>query len=139
MKTILVLGGTRQDRPPDHPAARDPRGAVSAGLPLERATLRLVRRQHLVRDGRRRRHSVPGTSSRPTGLAQAGRFIKQAAAEGLRRVVLLSGRGVGSPGREFPVYESGLELEHAVKDSGADWTIVRPAWFAQGVQRGLSP
>ncbi len=68
----------------------------------------------------------------PTGLTQAGRFIKQAAAEGLRRVVLLSGRGVGSPGREFDVYESGVELENAVKASGADWTIVRPAWFAQG-------
>lgn len=68
----------------------------------------------------------------PTGLALAGEFIKQAAAEGLRRVVLLSGRGVGSPGRDFAVYESGLELEYAVKASGADWTIVRPAWFAQG-------
>ncbi|TDO54760.1 uncharacterized protein YbjT (DUF2867 family) [Kribbella sp. VKM Ac-2527] len=68
----------------------------------------------------------------PTGLAQAGRFIKQAAAEGLRRVVLLSGRGVGSPGREFAVYEGSLELEYAVKESGADWTIIRPAWFMQG-------
>lgn len=68
----------------------------------------------------------------PTGLGQAGRFVQQAAAEGLRRVVLLSGRGVGSPGREFDVYESGLALEHAVKASGLDWTIVRPAWFAQG-------
>ena len=68
----------------------------------------------------------------PTGLAQASRFVKHAAENGLRRVVLLSGRGVGSPGREFAVYESGLELEHAVKDSGADWTIVRPAWFMQG-------
>jgi uncharacterized protein YbjT (DUF2867 family) len=68
----------------------------------------------------------------PTGLAQAGRFIKQAAEEGLRRVVLLSGRGVGSPGREFAVYQSSLELEYAVKDSGAEWTIIRPAWFAQG-------
>jgi uncharacterized protein YbjT (DUF2867 family) len=68
----------------------------------------------------------------PTGLAQACRFVKQAADDGLRRVVLLSGRGVGSPGREFAVYESSLDLEHAVKDSGADWTIVRPAWFMQG-------
>jgi uncharacterized protein YbjT (DUF2867 family) len=68
----------------------------------------------------------------PTGLAQAGRFVKQAAAEGLRRVVLLSGRGVGSPEREFAVYESSFELENAVRDSGADWTIVRPAWFMQG-------
>lgn len=67
----------------------------------------------------------------PTGLAKAGEFIKQAAAEGLRRVVLLSGRGVGSSGREFAVYESSLELEHAVKDSGTDWTIVQPSWFAQ--------
>src|SRR3954465_3121452 len=61
----------------------------------------------------------------PMGLAQAGKFIKQAAAEGLRRVVLLSGRGVGSPAREFAVYQGGLDLEYAVKDSGADWTIVR--------------
>lgn len=68
----------------------------------------------------------------PTGLAQAGRFIHQAAAEGLRRVVLLSGRGVGSPGRDFAVYDGQLDLEHAVKTSGADWTIVQPAWFAQG-------
>jgi uncharacterized protein YbjT (DUF2867 family) len=68
----------------------------------------------------------------PTGLAQAGRFIKQAANEGLRRVVLLSGRGVGSPGRDFAVYDGSLDLEHAVKASGADWTIVQPAWFAQG-------
>jgi len=68
----------------------------------------------------------------PTGLAQAGRFIKQAAAQGLRRVVLLSGRGVGSPGRDFAVYDGQLDLEHAVKESGADWTIVQPAWFAQG-------
>ena len=68
----------------------------------------------------------------PTGLAQAGRFIQQAAAEGLRRVVLLSGRGVGSLGRDFAVYDGQLDLEHAVKASGADWTIVQPAWFAQG-------
>ncbi|MGC4936960.1 NAD(P)H-binding protein [Kribbella sp. DT2] len=68
----------------------------------------------------------------PTGLEQAGRFVKQAAAEGLRRVVLLSGRGVGSPGRDFAVYESSVELENAVRDSGADWTIIRPAWFMQG-------
>ncbi|MEV8377610.1 NAD(P)H-binding protein [Kribbella sp. NPDC056861] len=67
----------------------------------------------------------------PTGLAQAGKFIQQAASEGLRRVVLLSGRGVGSPGRDFAVYESSVELENAVRASSADWTIVRPAWFAQ--------
>ncbi|MFG1907229.1 NAD(P)H-binding protein [Kribbella sp. NPDC048928] len=66
----------------------------------------------------------------PTGLAQAGRFIQQA--DGLRRVVLLSGRGVGSSGRDFAVYDGQLELESVVTASGLDWTIVQPAWFAQG-------
>ncbi|MFC6158141.1 NAD(P)H-binding protein [Kribbella jiaozuonensis] len=66
----------------------------------------------------------------PTGLAQAGKFIEQA--DGLRRLVLLSGRGVGSPGRDFAVYDGQLELENVAKASGLDWTIVQPAWFAQG-------
>ncbi|GAA2836739.1 NAD(P)H-binding protein [Kribbella solani] len=65
----------------------------------------------------------------PTGLTQAGKFIAQA--RGLRRLVLLSGRGVGSPGRDFAVYDGQLELESVVQASGLDWTIVQPAWFAQ--------
>ncbi|TDD12320.1 NmrA family protein [Nonomuraea deserti] len=73
----------------------------------------------------------------PPGLAQAGRFVQQAAADGLRRVVLLSGRGVGGPGREFAVYHAQLELENAVKDSGVGWTIVRPAWFMQNFSEDL--
>ena len=67
----------------------------------------------------------------PDGLDAAGRFVRQAAGEGLRRMVLLSGRGVGSPGREFAVYDSQLALEEAVKGSGLDWTILQPAWFMQ--------
>ncbi|WP_350280086.1 NAD(P)H-binding protein [Kribbella sp. HUAS MG21] len=66
----------------------------------------------------------------PTGLAQAGKFVQRA--DGLRRLVLLSGRGVGSPGRDFAVYDGSLELENVVRASGLDWTIVQPAWFAQG-------
>ncbi|NUR96301.1 MAG: NAD(P)H-binding protein [Kribbellaceae bacterium] len=66
----------------------------------------------------------------PTGLAQAGRFIQQA--DGLRRLVLLSGRGVGGSGREFAVYDGQLELESVVRARDLDWTIVQPAWFAQG-------
>jgi uncharacterized protein YbjT (DUF2867 family) len=66
----------------------------------------------------------------PTGLAQAGRFIEQA--DGLRRVVLLSGRGVGGSGRDFAVYDGQFELECVIRASGLDWTIVQPAWFAQG-------
>ncbi|TDO67499.1 uncharacterized protein YbjT (DUF2867 family) [Kribbella sp. VKM Ac-2571] len=66
----------------------------------------------------------------PTGLAQAGKLVEQA--DGLRRVVLLSGRGVGSSGRDFAVYDGQLALENVVRASGLDWTIVQPAWFAQG-------
>ena len=67
----------------------------------------------------------------PAGCEAAARFVKQAVADGLRRVVLLSGRGVGSPGRDFAVYDGQLTVEHAVRESGADWTIVQPAWFMQ--------
>lgn len=67
----------------------------------------------------------------PRGLAAAGRFVRRAAGGGLRRVVLLSGRGVGSPGRDFEVYVHQFTLEETVKDSGLDWTILQPAWFMQ--------
>ena len=67
----------------------------------------------------------------PPGLDRAGQFVERAAAEGLRRIVLLSGRGVGGPDRAFEVYQGQLDLENVVKDSGVDWTIVRPAWFMQ--------
>ncbi len=73
----------------------------------------------------------------PAGLARAGLFIRQAAADGLRRVVMLSGRGVGGPGREFEVYYGQLALEQAVQDSGADWTLVRPSWFMQNFSEDL--
>ncbi|MFF0339296.1 NAD(P)H-binding protein [Kribbella sp. NPDC004875] len=66
----------------------------------------------------------------PTGLARAGKFVQQA--KGLRRLVLLSGRGVGSPGRDVAVYDGSLELESVVRASDLEWTIVQPAWFAQG-------
>lgn len=67
----------------------------------------------------------------PAGVAAACQFVGQATDLGLRRVVLLSGRGVGSPGREFAVYDAQLALEHSVQASGLDWTILQPSWFMQ--------
>lgn len=67
----------------------------------------------------------------PDGLDTAGRFVQQAADHGLRRIVLLSGRGVGGPGRDFAVYDGQLALEHAVTGSGLEWTVLQPAWFMQ--------
>ncbi|HEY7487511.1 MAG TPA: NmrA family NAD(P)-binding protein [Streptosporangiaceae bacterium] len=56
------------------------------------------------------------------GAAPAIRkFAARAVASGVRRLVLLSGRG------EEETYAS----EQAVRDSGAAWTILRAGWFAQ--------
>ncbi|MER5970139.1 NAD(P)H-binding protein [Streptomyces sp. NPDC002055] len=49
------------------------------------------------------------------------RFAALAVEAGVRRLVLLSGRGE----------EAALVGERAVRESGADWTILRGSWFAQ--------
>ena len=59
--------------------------------------------------------SFPGAAER------VGAFAKAAVASGTRRLVLLSGRG--EPEAE--------PSEQAVRDSGAEWTILRSSWFAQ--------
>ncbi|MFD9353968.1 NmrA family NAD(P)-binding protein [Streptomyces sp. NPDC060031] len=57
----------------------------------------------------------------PGAAEQVGAFAEAAVAAGARRLVLLSGRG-----------EEAAELsERNLKASGADWTIVRCAWFNQ--------
>jgi len=56
-----------------------------------------------------------------------GDFAKLAVDSGVRRLVLLSGRG-----------EDGAILgERAVQDSGADWTILRSSWFSQNFSEGF--
>ena len=56
-----------------------------------------------------------------------GELARTAVDHGVRRLVLLSGRG-----------EPGAELsEQAVIDSGADWTIVRCAFFSQNFDEGF--
>jgi uncharacterized protein YbjT (DUF2867 family) len=56
------------------------------------------------------------------GAAEAvGAFADLAVATGVRRLVLLSGRGE----------EGALRSEQALRASGADWTIVRSAFMAQ--------
>jgi uncharacterized protein YbjT (DUF2867 family) len=59
--------------------------------------------------------SFPGAAER------VGAFAKTAVTSGARRLVLLSGRG--EPDAE--------PTEQAVRDSGAEWTILRSSWFAQ--------
>jgi uncharacterized protein YbjT (DUF2867 family) len=57
----------------------------------------------------------------PGAADTVGAFANLAVKSGVRRLVLLSGRG-----------EDGALLgEQAVQDAGADWTILRSTWFSQ--------
>ncbi len=61
------------------------------------------------------------------GAADAIReFVAQAVETGVRRLVLLSGRGE----------EEAQACERVVQASGADWTIVRASWFNQNFSEG---
>ncbi|MFC4061281.1 NAD(P)H-binding protein [Planomonospora corallina] len=64
--------------------------------------------------------AVPGAAEAVGGLAAL------AASAGVRRLVLLSGRGE----------EEARRSEDAVRDSGAEWTIVRASWFCQNFDEG---
>jgi uncharacterized protein YbjT (DUF2867 family) len=57
----------------------------------------------------------------PGAVETIAAFVDLAVDQGVRKLVLLSGRG------EPEAYRS----EHTVQASGADWTIVRAAWFNQ--------
>lgn len=62
----------------------------------------------------------------PGAAATVGSFAQLAVGFGVRRLVLLSGRG-----------EEGAQLaEQAVQASGADWTILRSSWFCQNFSEG---
>jgi uncharacterized protein YbjT (DUF2867 family) len=57
----------------------------------------------------------------PGAAETVGEFARLAMVSGVRRLVLLSGRGEPEAQR----------AEEMLKASGADWTILRCAWFAQ--------
>lgn len=54
-------------------------------------------------------------------------LVDQALARGVRRLVLLSGRGE----------EEAQQAEQVLQASGADWTIVRASWFSQNFSEGV--
>jgi uncharacterized protein YbjT (DUF2867 family) len=61
------------------------------------------------------------------GAAEAvGALAREAVGLGARRLVLLSARGE----------DQALPTEEALHASGADWTVVRAAWFAQNFSEG---
>lgn len=64
--------------------------------------------------------AVPGAAD------TVGAFARLAVRHGVRRLVLLSGRGE----------EGALLGEQAVQASGADWTVLRATWFNQNFSEG---
>ncbi|MDT0342268.1 NAD(P)H-binding protein [Streptomyces litchfieldiae] len=67
-------------------------------------------------------------------------FVARAVALGVRRVVLLSARGVDVPDygpADNVIGQTHVDGEDAVRTSGVDWTILRPGWFAQNFTEGF--
>ncbi|WP_145503691.1 NAD(P)H-binding protein [Streptomyces sp. CFMR 7] len=67
-------------------------------------------------------------------------FLDSAVRHGVRRVVPASGRGIDDPGYmpgSDVVRDAALDSEAAVRDSGLEWTISRPGWFAQTFTEGI--
>lgn len=67
-------------------------------------------------------------------------FVQRAKELGVERVVLLSGRGADVPGyasEDSIAGKTHIDGEDAVRNCGLDWTIVRPAWFAQNFSEGF--
>ncbi|MGI9657762.1 MAG: NmrA family NAD(P)-binding protein [Gaiellaceae bacterium] len=62
----------------------------------------------------------------PGGVEATGSFAELAVRNGVNRLVLLAGRGE----------RQAEEAEQAVRDSGADLTIVRATWFSQNFSEG---
>lgn len=59
-------------------------------------------------------------------------FVHEAVARGVRRIVLLSSRGIEEMGDERL-----LGAEATVRESGAEWTVVRADWFDQNFDEGF--
>ncbi|MFD9442366.1 SDR family oxidoreductase [Streptomyces sp. NPDC060006] len=67
-------------------------------------------------------------------------FIERAAQHGVQRIVLASGRGIDNPDYakdSSGIFEGIADSEAAVRESGLEWTISRPGWFAQNFSEGF--
>jgi uncharacterized protein YbjT (DUF2867 family) len=67
-------------------------------------------------------------------------FVARAQDLGVQRVVLLSGRGIDVPGYgdlDSALAQTHIDGERAVRALGIEWTILRPAWFAQNFSEGF--
>jgi uncharacterized protein YbjT (DUF2867 family) len=117
---VLVLGGTGKTG-----------RRVAARLPGARAASRRGRPPFDWTDRATWEPTLAGTDavylsyfpdiSAPGAADAVGAFASLAAARGVRRLVLLSARGL----------PAAQEAERAVAAAGAAWTVLRASWFAQ--------
>ncbi|WP_327588850.1 NAD(P)H-binding protein [Nonomuraea sp. NBC_00507] len=68
----------------------------------------------------------------PDGIPVDPRFMSLAVERGVRRIVLLSSTAIEPMGDERL-----MSAERTVRDSGAEWTILRPSWFNQNFDEGF--
>lgn len=67
-------------------------------------------------------------------------FLALAEKAGVRRAVLLSGRGVDVAGYmadDNPSAITHIDGDAAIRETGLEWTVVRPSWFAQNFSEGF--
>ncbi|MFD0745101.1 SDR family oxidoreductase [Phytohabitans flavus] len=67
-------------------------------------------------------------------------FVDRCVALGVRRLVLLSGRGVDVPGYlpdDSPAGRTHVDGDDAVRSPSLEWTVLRPGWFAQNFSEGF--
>lgn len=73
----------------------------------------------------------PSLQTGAEGRERIPRFVSEAVAAGVRRLVLLTASGVDQID-DHPLKAA----EQAVRGSGVNWTILRPDWFAQNFSEG---
>ncbi|TDD35435.1 NAD(P)H-binding protein [Saccharopolyspora elongata] len=123
-KTALVLGGTGRT------GRRVAAGLAAKGIPVRIGSRSATPRfdwedrstwEPVLSDVESAYVSFQPDLAIPGAAEAVGSFAELAVRNGVRRLVLLSGRGeVGSQ-----------RAEQAVQESGAEWTVVRASWFHQ--------
>jgi uncharacterized protein YbjT (DUF2867 family) len=68
----------------------------------------------------------------PDGQAIDPSFVSHAVERGVKQIVLLSSQAIEAMGDERLI-----AAEQTVRESGAEWTIVRPSWFNQNFDEGF--
>ena len=68
----------------------------------------------------------PPTSPSPGATDAIGAFVERAVEHGVRRLVLLSGRGE----------EEAQQCERIIQRADIEWTVVRCSWFCQNFSEG---